>query len=318
MATDDRGLWIKLYQNLVDDPKFARLSDIAKSLYYELYCLAGISDAGGLILVGKDIADIDKIAWRLRRPDDLLKIGLSELSANELISLDDNQVIVARYADEQGPSHEEQREAWRIRQDRHREKTKKESNKEKEKELKIKDKESESESESDSHTDVTGESRVTSADDELIEYLTKNTLIKVTDSILQEIHDRGASLAEIRAKVENQRRNGAADKFKTVKGLLDWKIMGRGKAKITDPEKLASLLDALINGNIDRDYYAEETGLPAPTTKEIYEQFRVKQWNAYQGGYMDQETFDKYCTDRQIQLGMLQPAEQTEPEQDPF
>lgn len=228
---DDRGYpWLKNYTSLLDNPRYMRLTDCAKAIYQELYLLAGRSDAGGLILGGGEIANPDDIAYLLRRDTSLLRAGLSELQAIGLITLESEQVIITRFEEEQGPSQKEKREQWQIRNRRRSNKAngitesekEKESNKEKEKEKELnKDSDSDSDSEEQCVTPVL---HACKDDDELIEYLTKNTLIKVTDSILQEIKDAGLSLADVRAKVEDQRRKGSAGRFKNHISLIDWRI----------------------------------------------------------------------------------------------
>ena len=281
MASDDRGLWIKLYQNLIDDPVFMRMTDTAKAVYHELYCLAGKSDANGLILAGGKVASLDDIAFLLRRPDDLLKVGISELEANELISLDDNQVIVTRYSDEQ-VSREERREQWRIRQERHREKEK-ESNKEKEKELKI---DKESESESDSHTDVTSESRVTNADDEesqkLLKIISTQTAIKPLNAetigdLKELMRAKGLTPDDLLAGIQDLKVNpkAKAPAFTTIGGLVNWSDGYKvEKVKALDPnsyegkrarkEQGMTPLELLEGAYIDADQYEQRTGQPAP------------------------------------------------------
>lgn len=108
--------WIKIRTSLIDDPKYMRLSDVAKVTFFEAYLLAGKSDAGGLILAGDDPAMIHDLAWILRRSDADLQNILDELQRAGLVNLDDDQVTVCKFANEQGPDASEKRKQWALRQ----------------------------------------------------------------------------------------------------------------------------------------------------------------------------------------------------------
>lgn len=152
-----KSYWIKLLNSYLDDPKYMRLTDTAKAVYFELYMLASKSDAYGFVLdINDKPATIPDIAYLLHRDDSIVKLGMSELEAIEFISIDQGGVCVTRYADEQ-PNRDEIREQWRERQERHREKEK-ESSKEKEKDLN-KDKDKDIDADADSHKHVTQESQ---------------------------------------------------------------------------------------------------------------------------------------------------------------
>lgn len=104
--------WLKVRTDLVDDPKYYRLPDLARLLYFEVYILAGKSDAGGLILAGDDPATVQDIAYLLRRSADQVSECLTNLVNCGLVELDDDQVTVCRFAGEQGPSQAEKRRVW--------------------------------------------------------------------------------------------------------------------------------------------------------------------------------------------------------------
>ena len=112
--------WLKFRTNLLDDPRFSRLSDTAKALYFEVYLLAGKSDAGGLVLAGDEPASADDIAYILRRPGDEVRAGLAELQTNGFVDLDAGTVTVCGFASEQGPAQKEQRKEWAKRQTKRR------------------------------------------------------------------------------------------------------------------------------------------------------------------------------------------------------
>ena len=113
---DSRGyVWIKIRTNLIDNPKFMQLPDQAKSTYFELYLLAGKSDAFGLILAGDVTATIQDLAWILRKSDADMQNALDELQRAELVDLDGG-VTVTKFASEQGPTMANQRRQWALRQ----------------------------------------------------------------------------------------------------------------------------------------------------------------------------------------------------------
>mgnify|MGYP000856273258 CR=1 FL=1 len=108
--------WLKFRTNLLDNPRFGRLTDLAKALYFEVYLLAGKSDAGGLVLAGDEPASADEVAYILRRPVDAVQAGLTELQASGFVELDAGTVTVCRFASEQGPAQKELRKEWVKRQ----------------------------------------------------------------------------------------------------------------------------------------------------------------------------------------------------------
>lgn len=109
-------LWIKFRTSLLDEPKFARMSDLAKAVYLELYLQAGKSDAGGLVLSSDEPASIDDIAYSLHRADADLQTALDELQRAGFVAVQDGQVDICRFASEQGPSPKVEREQWARRQ----------------------------------------------------------------------------------------------------------------------------------------------------------------------------------------------------------
>ena len=113
---DSRGyVWIKIRTNLVDNPKFMQLTDQAKSTYFELYLLAGKSDAFGLVLAGDGPATVQDLAWILRKPEPEMQNTLDELQRAGFVNLDSG-VTVAKFGSEQGPSMAEKRRQWQLRQ----------------------------------------------------------------------------------------------------------------------------------------------------------------------------------------------------------
>jgi len=114
--TSNGYAWIKIRVNLLDDPKYMQLTDLAKTVYFECYLLAGRSDAGGLVLAGDDPATVQDLAWILRKADGDVQKALDQLQRAGLVDLTGDQVTVCRFASEQGPSMAEKREVWALRQ----------------------------------------------------------------------------------------------------------------------------------------------------------------------------------------------------------
>ena len=106
-------VWLKLFTDLIDEPEFMQLTDKAKAVYFEVYILAGRSDAGGLITSSDKPASIDQLAWLLRRTANELPGVLDELQSAGLVDLQGGQVTVCRFGTEQGPSQDEKRAQWR-------------------------------------------------------------------------------------------------------------------------------------------------------------------------------------------------------------
>lgn len=114
--TNKGFVWLKFRTDLIDEPAFMQLTDQAKAIYFEVYFLAGKSDAGGLILTGDKPASIGNLAWLLRRQEVDVQNALDELDRAGLVDLDNYQVTVCRFKNEQGPSMTDQRVQWATRQ----------------------------------------------------------------------------------------------------------------------------------------------------------------------------------------------------------
>lgn len=119
-SDDSRGyVWIKIRTNLIDNPKFMQLPDQAKSTYFELYLLAGKSDAFGLVLAGDEPATVQDLAWTLRKSESDTQNALDELQRAGFVDLDGG-VTVTKFASEQGPSMADKRRQWALRQSKRR------------------------------------------------------------------------------------------------------------------------------------------------------------------------------------------------------
>jgi hypothetical protein len=74
--------WIKLYHEILDDPKMGRLSDALFRRTIELFLIAGDLNLQGLLPSPADIA------WRLRVPEGELEPQMQALRAVGILSLE--------------------------------------------------------------------------------------------------------------------------------------------------------------------------------------------------------------------------------------
>jgi len=108
--------WIKLYTDILDDPKLGRLSIGAKWYFVALCTLAGECDAEGYLVNGDEALTINDIAWRLRENQDSLTAGMEELNKAGLLCMDDDDAwFVTNFAKRQGRPQHEKRALWRER-----------------------------------------------------------------------------------------------------------------------------------------------------------------------------------------------------------
>ncbi|MFP5211944.1 MAG: hypothetical protein ACLGPL_01055 [Acidobacteriota bacterium] len=75
--------WLRLYSELIDDPKQAKMSDKTFRIFVLLMCLAREQQKDGKISL-----DEKDIAWRLRCTERQVKAATKELVALEIISID--------------------------------------------------------------------------------------------------------------------------------------------------------------------------------------------------------------------------------------
>jgi len=115
--------WVKLYTEILDDPKLGRLDDALKWRFIQLILLAGECDQEGLIPLY-----LDDLSWRLRVDSKKLDKDLSLLEDLGLITINKtpsdyiDSITVTRFPERQGRSQAVKREQWRDRQKRHRDK----------------------------------------------------------------------------------------------------------------------------------------------------------------------------------------------------
>lgn len=94
--------WIKLYHEMLDDPKVARLNDSTYRRFIECLLLAGEIDEGGLL------PPLEDMAWRLRLSETALTQDLSRLALGEMVELrqhdSEERWFVSKFAERQAPS----------------------------------------------------------------------------------------------------------------------------------------------------------------------------------------------------------------------
>lgn len=114
--------WIKLYTEILNDPKMGRMPDHVWRRAIEIFLIAGEYDQDGIL------PDIEDMCWKLRIDREELLTCLVELQKADIVdTLEDGTWIVIHFSERQGRPQSEKQEQWRDRQQRFREK-KSESN----------------------------------------------------------------------------------------------------------------------------------------------------------------------------------------------
>lgn len=94
--------WIKLYHEMLDDPKVGRLNDSIYRRFIECLLLAGELDASGLLPL------IEDMAWRLHIAETALSQDMSRLAMGGLVELKQHEGqerwFVTKFAERQAPS----------------------------------------------------------------------------------------------------------------------------------------------------------------------------------------------------------------------
>lgn len=107
--------WIKLYGEMLDDVKMARLTDAQKWRFVQLLLLAGECDDDGVIAMSNE-----DIAWRLRVSLEVLEDDLQVLEHLGLVEFDDTSCFIPKFESRQGRSQSERRAQWNARQQKQR------------------------------------------------------------------------------------------------------------------------------------------------------------------------------------------------------
>lgn len=110
--------WVKLYTEILDDPKMADLEPSEKWLFIELILLAGECDQEGLIPL-----TLSRIAWRLRIDIKELQAESESLENAGLIEKGETGILVIAFSKRQERPQSVKRQQWTDAQRRHRNKT---------------------------------------------------------------------------------------------------------------------------------------------------------------------------------------------------
>ena len=119
--------WVKLYTEIIDDPKMARLTWMERGIWSALLALAGRIEARNS--EGTEtgfLGCVEDIAWYLRIDTDALTPALVRFSELGMLGADGESWYVAHWGKRQARSPSENPEAWRDRQQKHRAVTKSE------------------------------------------------------------------------------------------------------------------------------------------------------------------------------------------------
>lgn len=115
--------WVKLYTEMLDDPKIGRMEPALRWRFVEMILLAGECDADGLLITGDEPMSIEDMAWRLRSDAKAILDDLKKMQKIGLMDFDDDCWLVCKFRDRQGRPQSEKREQWRDRQKKHRDVT---------------------------------------------------------------------------------------------------------------------------------------------------------------------------------------------------
>ena len=103
--------WIKLYHEILHDPKMGRLSDRLYRRCMEMFLIAGEMDEEGVL------PPVDDMAWTLRTDPEELAQELHELAQVGIVACEDGQWVVTQFAARQAPvSDSERMSRYRERQ----------------------------------------------------------------------------------------------------------------------------------------------------------------------------------------------------------
>ena len=97
--------WIKLYHEILDDPKMGKLSDRLWRRTIELFLLAGDADKNG------ELPKLDDIAWRLRLSPEFLESDLVELAKVGIVSHSEGRYSVTNFNKRQTAASNAERQA---------------------------------------------------------------------------------------------------------------------------------------------------------------------------------------------------------------
>lgn len=106
--------WIKLYTEILQDPKMGRLSDRQYRTCVNLFLLAGQLDCEGAL------PTLNDVAWYLRSEPQELQADMSALTSAGILTLDGDGWVVTRFAERQARNPSETPEEVKRRVDAYR------------------------------------------------------------------------------------------------------------------------------------------------------------------------------------------------------
>lgn len=101
--------WIKLYHEIVDDPKMGQLPDHLWRRCIELFLIAGEHNQSG------QLPNLDDTAWRLRTNSEMLEAELNDLARFGITNLVDGAWQVTKFRERQGKPYSMKPDAIRQR-----------------------------------------------------------------------------------------------------------------------------------------------------------------------------------------------------------
>src|SRR4030042_462165 len=105
--------WIKLYHEILDDPKMAMLPDRLWRRIIELFLMAGRYNKGGIL------PDTNQIAWMLRMNTDELAMDMQQIQTTGIIERQVNGWLIPQFANRQiALTDAEKQKAYRERKHR--------------------------------------------------------------------------------------------------------------------------------------------------------------------------------------------------------
>ncbi len=104
--------WIKLYIEILDDPKMGRLTDRLFRRTMQVFLLAGEGNESGQLPSTSDMA------WRFRVGKEELETDLADMASSGIVHKEDDRWVVTKFAERQAPISD----AERMRQLRKRKK----------------------------------------------------------------------------------------------------------------------------------------------------------------------------------------------------
>ena len=87
--------WIKLYHEILDDPKMGRLSDRLWRRVIEMFLLAGDYDKDG------ELPPVEDVAWRLRTDNETLQQDIETLQRIGILSVNGSIHLVTNFSERQ-------------------------------------------------------------------------------------------------------------------------------------------------------------------------------------------------------------------------